>query len=317
MTMRRLLVISFALLTACSQTARSTGPGSSTVTTASTALATTSLPVAVTAITTAPTTIPAPASATTAAAVPIGPAAATIDLTGDAGVTGGLAQAKVRCSFPAAEGQTITIVGQWASVGTSAIVIVSADAVTVRLSAGTGSDVHLRAFTGPGAPGFDAARGAHLDATLTEKAVAGFTAGGLGVVSSIKGDAQCNGQQTGSSTLVFAGDTPDGAISAGLDHPRVECFINASGVRVTAIGYATVGAKRVVVSLNTSADGFSISQVTADGGTYLYTATAPGVVSTTTTGGHVDGTATQQSATGGGRTIRVTGDATCGTTTNY
>jgi hypothetical protein len=243
-------------------------------------------------------------------------ATGTFTLTGDASVAGGVTKATVRCSFPEIDGETINVQGQSSSPGVSASIVVSSGRVTVRLGSGSGANVHGREFSGSGVTGFNAARGAHIDAHLAEVSASGRTPGTIGAVTSIKGDIDCHGQQTGTSTLVISGTTVDGPLGGTLNPVRVECFTTAQGIGVSAIGIAKVGSIRAIVSVSGRTDSFTVTQSAKVGG-YFYLGTGKGLSTPTSTSLHIDGDAVQQAVTGAPHKLHVKGDATCGSTVKF
>ncbi len=206
------------------------------------------------------------------------PGAATASLTfsGDPGLAGAIEHAEVTCSFPDVEGLRISVFGRAADSTFSYRITVAPEKVIVHADSGEGSTFQERNFQGTGVTGFDASRGAHLEAELTDAAPSpGVAAGSIGRVTAVKGSIACGDQTPGSSTLTITGETPTGRYDASpLDPVVVECYF-ADG-QVTAIGVARAGTTKVLLMVSLGADGLAVEEALgSEGPRYYGSAPAP------------------------------------------
>lgn len=184
-------------------------------------------------------------------AAPKGPPAASITLTGDAGVAGAVAGVSVSCDDPGFDGNTITLGGTAAgsdpATGISVTMFISNGSVFVRVSTGSGTDFTVREFTGTtGLTGFDPATGAQFDSPLNETTPAGSNKGTIGALTAAKGSVDCGNFNPGTSTVKLTGTTPDGAVDGVLDPVLVTCTTIAQGSFVVVRGIVTVGSTKAI-----------------------------------------------------------------------
>jgi len=287
-------VAGVAIVAACG------GGGSSSPSAARTTLTSSARPTVTTAATATSTTAP----------LGSGPSTATLSITGDKGVTGSLASSAITCSMPGVDGSTITVAANTAAPGVGVFMFVGHDGVRVRVTSGSGATFRERDFTGHGVTGFDAARGAHLDATLHETGTASGASAALPAASALTGDIDCGGQRPGSSTIVVTGDTSRGAIDGRLDPVHVSCTSTSKGRFVTAVGIVALGGTPTVVFVDGQPTGLQLYVEPAGAAPLVFTGASPTAVTTTAHGMHVDGDATEKS---GASSLHVSGDAVCGT----
>src|SRR5215475_5828305 len=105
-------------------------------------------------------------SRSTPASLPPVPSDTSLSFSGDSGLDGGLSKAEITCSFPDVEGLRISIFAQAPDSRFSYRIAVGAERVLVHVDSGSGPTFRERNFEGTGVSGFDAARGAHVDAKL-------------------------------------------------------------------------------------------------------------------------------------------------------
>src|ERR1700730_12552438 len=116
-----------------------------------------------------------------------GPSTASLTFAGDPGLGGLATAAEVTCSFPDVEGLRISVSAQAPDSTHSYRIAVAADKVFVQVDSGAGATFRERNFEGTGVSGFDARRGAHVDARLTEGAPsAGIDRGSIGAITAVK-----------------------------------------------------------------------------------------------------------------------------------
>src|SRR5262249_6742213 len=137
---------------------------------------------------------------------------------------------------------------------------VSDDRVFVQVDQGAGPTFRERNFEGKGVSGFDARRGTHVDATLTEAApTPGIDRGTIGPVTAVKGSIDCGDQTPGSSTLTVSGVTPTGRYDASrLDPVVVECYFGSG--QVTAIGVARAGTAKSLLMVSIRPGGLNVEE---------------------------------------------------------
>jgi hypothetical protein len=239
------------------------------------------------------------------------PPTASIELTGDAGLSGAAGNPSVRCNFPDLEGLSIAVLAEAPDASTLIRVRLLPEKVTVVLSSGSGADYHERSFEGTGVTTFDAAQGAAFDSELTETAAAaGATPGDLGALTSIEGTVACGDQTPGTSTVTITGDTAEGSLNAAvLDPVRVECTGSPDGDEVVVLGLVTVGSTRALVKIGLSSDGSIALDETLANGSHSFR--APGSWTSTSDGGEVRADVVEQEATPA-RTLHVEGEVSCG-----
>ena len=251
-----------------------------------------------------------------------GPATEDIALTGDATISGPLSRVNISCSYPTLDGLSIQVSGVLqATAGTPFVFVNVRDGVvSLREATGSGQQYTERDFSGSGTHGFDATRGVRLSGGVTDSTPASTSRGTLGAITAISGSISCGGQTTGTSTITVSGTTADGAVDLHASPVKVVCSTGASGEFIGITGLTTINGQRAVliVSLGQSSLSVATAVKAASGLGAAHFYTAQGKVGTTlsATGGHVDGNASE-TATAGGHTVRVSGDATCGATATY
>ena len=235
----------------------------------------------------------------------------TLSLGGPAGVTGALSNAAILCNMPSTEGLQISVLARPVDPNLSVYIFISPGKLTVRFDSGAGATYVERDFAGTGVTSFDPAKGAQIDATLTEVPTTGAH-GTLGILSSIRGSVDCGSQLPGSSTLVLSGPTAKGTLAGGLDPVNVECVTDTYGSRVQIIGIAQVGSTPTMAVISISSGSFTVS-LSNDG---FFKSGGTATAKLTPAGGDVDGDVAEQQAAGttsAAHTIHMTGSATCGT----
>jgi hypothetical protein len=262
-------------------------------------------------------------SSTAPPATALGPATATLTFTGDPGLAGPATKAQVSCNFPKPDGSlTIFVLDQPSEPAAVFNMHVSAGKVSVGVYSGSGTGFRGRNFQGSGVTGFDAAKGARIDSTLTEVTGSGDNPGPLGAITSIKGVIDCGSQTPGTSTITLSGDTAEGSVNGGLHPFRAECDTSASiGNRVFLVGAGRVGSAKALFEITFATDAITIFEfvVGTPGASHSYAVKGAGVATLTANGAHVAGDAVEQAPTSGSaqaaaHTLHVVGSVTCGTT---
>jgi hypothetical protein len=213
--------------------------------------------------------------------------------------------------MPSTDGLQISVLARPVDPNLSVYIFITAGKLTVRFDSGAGATYTERDFAGTGVTGFDPAKGAQIDTTLTEVPTTGAH-GSLGILTSIRGTVDCGSQLPGSSTLVLSGPTAKGTLAGGIDPVNVECVTDTYGSRVQIIGIAQVGSTPTLAVISISSGAFTVS-LSGDG---FFRSGSTASVKLTPTGGEVDGDMTEQQAAGttsAAHTIHMTGSATCGT----
>ena len=266
---------------------------------------------------TTPTATPTATATVTPTPTPTkGPATQNLTLGGPAGKAGAVTLAGIRCNLATTDGTTIkpqiTVLARPADPNLSVFIFVQPGSVTVRYDSGAGATYVERDFAGTGVTNFNAATGATIDSTLTEAPTQGAH-GNIGILTSITGSIDCGNQLPGSAALTFSGSTPKGALGASLQNVNVECTSSAAtGSYVSVQGIMKIGSTLYLVIIAIRPTSFSF--FAAGDGFFLSTKTA--VSTLTANGGHVDGSAVEESPAAGKKasTVHLSGDATCGTT---
>jgi hypothetical protein len=201
------------------------------------------------------------------------------------------------------------------AAGVSVRIDLSAGQVSVTADAGSGQQFVARTFTGSGITGFDAARGAQINSTLTETTTSGSATGSLGTVASIQGSVSCNNQQPGSSTVTLTGSTATGMLNGGISPIRVNCTPNVGAL---SIGVTTAGSTPELVDMfgGTQNGTPAISLLLIPKGSTTdqhFTASGVGVTTMTSTGVHFNADVVEDHAAGQAfHTVHISGDVTCG-----
>jgi len=235
----------------------------------------------------------------------------SLSFSGDSGLDGGLSKAEITCSFPDVEGLRISIFAQASDSRFSYRIAVGAERVLVHVDSGSGPTFRERNFEGTGVSGFDAARGAHVDAKLTEAAPsAGIDRSSIGTITAVKGSIDCGSQTPGSSTITVTGDTPAGRYDRSrLDPVVVECYFASE--QVTVIGIAHAGKTKVLLMVLLSRpDGVNVEEAPQSAAQRYYSS-VPGTATLTSNGAHGRGDAVERNSTHP-HTLHVDGSAVCG-----
>src|ERR1035437_1314647 len=182
-----------------------------------------------------PTPTPKPTPAPTK-----GPAVQHLTLAGSGAPSIAVTNAGIRCNLPISGGLQISVLAQPSDPNLSVYTFVSPGSLTIRYDSGSGPTYVERDFAGTGVTKFDAAAGATIGSALTETPI-NQAHGKLGAFTPIKGTIDCGNQNPGTSTLVFSGATPKGALSGGLSPVNVECLTSTNGSSVSIIGFVKVG----------------------------------------------------------------------------
>ena len=266
------------------------------------------------------TPVPTPSAAVaTATATPTipptpvptkGPATQQLSLAGPAGVTGALSNAAITCNMPSTDGLQISVLGRPTDPNLSVFVFIQPGKVSVRFDSGSGATYVERDFAGTGVTNFDAAKGAQLDAQLTEVPTTDAH-GSLGVLTSISGTIDCGNQMPGSSTLALSGPTAKGVLAGGLAPVNVQCVTDTYGTRVDILGIAQVGSTPTFMVISVSPGTATVS-ASGDG---FYRSGSMAVATLTATGAHVEADLVEQNLAAGAtaHTIHLAGDVVCGT----
>jgi hypothetical protein len=255
----------------------------------------------------------ATATTTAKAITPTSARAADITLTGDATLTGAISNTSVRCNFPSLDGQGIAVLARAADSTSLARVAVHATKVKVIISSGEGPDYHERVFEGTGVTGFDPAKRAVVDASLTESTPpVGARPRTVGAVTAIKGTVECGDQTAGSSTVVITGETPAGTLAAvKLDPVRAECYRSPDGDEVVASGLAKIGTTTALIGISLQSDGGISLTETVPTATRRYLAS--GTTTVTPNGGDLRGDVVEQGiVAASAHRLHVEGELTCG-----
>jgi hypothetical protein len=247
----------------------------------------------------------------TTGAGPTGPPTATVTAQGDASVAGTIKVSSVQCSEPRVNGPAIRMLGHppgQTAGGIDLVMTVQAKSVNVRAAMGSGATYSQREFSSAGGvSAFDAAKGAKVDATLTEIPQSSIRPETIGAVTAITMTVDCANQQPGMSSVTVTGTTAVGDFDGKLTSARVDCGSYPQGKTVGVTALTHIGAKPVLIIVAVFWMGISVS---SDGRYYTNTDTASGTV--TGTMGHWNGEVTDAAA---GAKLHVAGDATCGSST--
>ena len=254
-------------------------------------------------------------------AAPKGPATADLQFAGDASVAGAGTDAQVVCNYPTFGGPPlIRSQVQSANPDIDIAVVVDTSKILVIAASGSGSTYSSRTFEGTGMTGFDAGTGVQIDTTLVETTPADANPGTIGAISNITGSIDCGDQTIGTSTVVFSGDTLEGAINSGPTPFRVQCDTSAAGNSVDLAGIIMVNGKEAFFFTTFNASGLITLYESFEGPpvvSHQYVADAADAVTLSENGAHVAADLVEQSpATGAAHTLHVEGDLTCGSTVN-
>ena len=144
--------------------------------------------------------------------------------------------------------------------------------------------------------------------------------GTIGVITNVTGSIDCGNQTVGTSTVVFSGDTLEGAISAGPIPFRVQCDTSATGNSVELAGIILIDGKEAFFFTTFNASGMITLYETFEGPPFVahqYLVNAADAVTLSENGAHVAADLVEQSpASGAAHTLHVEGDLTCGSTVN-
>ena len=246
------------------------------------------------------------------------PASAQLTFTGAAGLAGLASATEVSCSNPDVDGSTSIFMLAQASDPTAVFNMhVSARKITVGVYSGSGTAFRGRDFEGTGVQSFNAAKGARIDATLTETTTSSENPGTLGAIMSIKGTIKCGSQTVGTSTVTYSGTTADGKVGGKARPFRVECDAAPYGNSVSFPGVVKVGNAKAGFITTFTPDSINIYETIpgTPARTHHYQVKAAGVSVLSGTGAKVSGDAVEQSPTSGTpHAVHVSGTETCGST---
>ncbi|MCE9622574.1 MAG: hypothetical protein K8R99_09545 [Actinomycetia bacterium] len=246
----------------------------------------------------------------------------------DASLTGAGKNAQVLCNYPTFEGPTVIRL-QLNSVNRDVNISleVSNNKVVVVAGSNAGETYTSRTFEGTGVTSFDAGQGVQIDTPVVETTPAESNPGTVGVITEVTGSIDCGDQTTGTSTVVFSGDTLEGAIDGGLSPFRVECTTDNLRDTLNLAGTMSVGGKiaffltifeyfRQNDQLAFDASGtITLYESFEDpvGVAHQYVYTASDAIVLFENNAHVSGDLVEQSpASGTPNTIHIEGDVTCG-----
>ncbi|CAN5582146.1 hypothetical protein BH10ACT2_BH10ACT2_15320 [soil metagenome] len=169
-------------------------------------------------------------------------AVADLVFAGDASLAGAGKRAHVLCNYPALDGSTvIQVLLSSANPDVSFSVEVGSSRVVVIAGSNAGTTYTSRTFEGTDVAAFDASLGLQIDTALVETSPADSNPGTIGAITSVTGTIDCGDQTAGTSTVVFSGDTPEGAVEGGLNPARVDCTITTTGTTLNLVGTVSVG----------------------------------------------------------------------------
>jgi hypothetical protein len=232
---------------------------------------------------------------------------------GTNGLGGVLTVADITCSQPSLDGVTIVVNGtNPAAPGVSIRVTIQAGTATVLADAGSGLQFTSREFSGPGVTAFDAARGAQVNATLTEASSSGHATGSIGAVTSVSGSVACNNQQPGTSTVTLTGSTASGTLNGGIAQVEVRCMANGSAL---TLGVTMIGTTPVFVDMYGGSGQISLILVPkgATQGQH-FTANGANVTTLSANGVHFNADVDEDAVAGTTpHKVHISGDVTCGT----
>jgi hypothetical protein len=246
------------------------------------------------------------------APTPVPPAGGQFTETGAVHLVTTVAPSAVTCSFPSLNGPEILLQVATADRTMGGYITLTSSKVFLRVGTGSGSTYTQRNFSGSGVTNFDATKGAHFNAQLTDTTPSGQNPGTIGAVTVISGSVSCGTKTPGSGSITIGGNSTAGAISGALTSMLVNCPAGAAFALIN--GLTHIGSTPAAVEIGGgSGEVYFGSFSTASAG-FFFTSSAPGLY--TVSGGHVHwnhAVLTQTGAGGAGHTITISGDATCGT----
>lgn len=260
-----------------------------------------------------------PTATAAAATSTAGPSSVQATLTGDPSVSGPLVMGSVHfvtCASPSLKGESIVAFESGTDATIGVLLTLRASSIEVRVARGSGTAYTERIFDGTGVSAFDAMSGAMFSSSLSETTPARSNKGTLGAVSSISGSVSCGTFTPGSATVTVTGSTAAGTLNPALTSVRVLCGSNTAGGFVTVTGLSTAGSTPVLVSVLGGIGGSAFFVVIETATVaYQYSSASAGIVTRTGTGATYNGTASETAASPGaaGRSVRIGGSATCGT----
>ncbi len=264
-----------------------------------------------------------PSSAPSVAARSSAPATFALTTAGDGNVTGTWSSSfGIACDNPTFSTPDITFFAT--SPDKKAVVLITLNQGSIGVSerAGSGTAYTDREFQGTGVTSFDPATGAAFDSTLTISPTPQPNPGSLGTISHVTGSVDCAGQTAGGSTVVFSGASAEGAMTGPFTLFRVTCIVDkVNGNAVSTTGIIPSGNTQTGMTLFLAAKGSTIfSHGPAGPPQHAYDIAPQGTVSLTAGGAHVDADFVERLAAGTAgtpHTLHLTGDLTCGSTTNF
>jgi hypothetical protein len=249
-----------------------------------------------------------------------GPATAQLTFVGAGGLAGLAPTTQISCDSPNLDGSaSIFVLAQPSDPTVLFNMQVAKGKISVGVFSGSGTTFLGRSFEGTGVTGFNAAKGAQINTTLTETTAnnPGENPGTLGAIMSIKGSINCGNETAGTSTVTFSGTTADGAVKSKAQPFRVECDTASFGNSVIFPGVVKVGKTKAFFFTTFTPDSINIFETIAGSPPIArqYQVKAAGVSTLSATGATVTGDVVEQSPTSGvAHTLHLTGKVTCGST---
>lgn len=265
----------------------------------------------------------APSSAPSVAARSSAPATFALTTAGDHNVTGTWSSSfGIACDNPTFSTPDITFFATSPDKKAVVLVTLSEGSIEVSERAGSGASYTDREFQGTGVTTFNPASGAAFDSSLTIIPTPGSKPGTLGTISHVTGSVDCAGQTAGESTVVFSGASAEGAMIGPFSAFRVTCIDDAAnGNAVSTTAIIPSGSTQTGMTLFLAAKGSTIFSHGPDGPPqHAYDIAPQGTVNLTAGRAHVDADFVERLAAGAAgtpHTLHLTGDVTCGSTTNF
>jgi hypothetical protein len=247
-----------------------------------------------------------------ASPTPVPPAGGQFTETGAVQLVNSVVPSAVTCSFPSLNGPEILLQVATADRTMGGFITLTSSKVFLRVGAGSGSTYTQRNFTGSGVTSFDATKGAHFNAQLTETTPSGQNPGTIGAVTAISGSVSCGTKTPGSGSITITGNSTAGAISGALTSMLVSCPAGASFALIN--GLTHIGSTAAAVEIGGGSGEVYFGSLSTTSAGFFFTSSAPGLY--TAGGGHVhwnNAVLTQTGTRGAEHTITISGDATCGT----
>jgi hypothetical protein len=226
----------------------------------------------------------------------------------------------IDCNNPTFDGPDILFFATSPDGKAVVLITLKDGSIGVSERAGAGAQYTDREFQGTGVTVFDAARGATFDSDLAIVPTPDAKPGTLGTITHVAGTTDCGGQTPGTSTVVAAGSSPDGAVNGPFSAFRVTCVSSAQygkSVSVSAVIDAATPPVYLIFNMPSNNKGtiFLISKPSKQHTFRMDEKT--GTYTVSDTGAHVDADFVEVLAAGAAgppHTIHLAGDVVCGTT---